>query len=94
MEFAPTAAPPAHADDSYDFVGGPLPESPWKQALSEQLRLLLDLLRWIPIASAAGILAGSASALLLVSLEFATNLREAHRWLILLRREISVCNLK
>ncbi len=65
-------------------VGGPLPENPWKTALSEQLRLLIDLLRWIPIASAAGILAGSASALLLVSLEFATDVRESHRWLILL----------
>jgi len=84
MEFAPTAAPYAYADDSYDSVGGPLPESPWKQALSEQLRLLADLLRWIPIASAAGILAGSASALLLVSLDFATSVRESHRWLILL----------
>jgi H+/Cl- antiporter ClcA/PII-like signaling protein len=56
----------------------------WKRSVSEQLRLLLDLARWIPIASVVGILAGSASALLLVSLELATDVREAHRWLILL----------
>ena len=56
----------------------------FRKASAEQLRLLLDLLRWIPIASAAGIMAGTASAVLLVSLVFATELREAHPWLILL----------
>jgi H+/Cl- antiporter ClcA len=61
-----------------------LPESKLKKYCAEQLRLLLDLARWIPIASAVGILAGSASALLLVSLTFATDIRESHRWLILL----------
>ena len=61
-----------------------MPEINLRKATAEQLRLLLDLLRWIPIASAAGILAGSASALLLISLEFATDVREAHHWLILL----------
>jgi H+/Cl- antiporter ClcA/PII-like signaling protein len=50
----------------------------------EQSRLLLDLLRWVPIASLVGVLAGSASALLLSSLNFATSVREDHRWLILL----------
>lgn len=50
----------------------------------EQFHLLIDLARWIPIASMAGVMAGSASALLLVSLDLATDLREAHRWLILL----------
>jgi H+/Cl- antiporter ClcA/PII-like signaling protein len=55
-----------------------------KKASAEQLRLLLDLARWIPIASVTGILGGSASALLLASLVLATDLREAHRWLILL----------
>ena len=39
---------------------------------------------WIPLASVAGVLGGSASALLLVSLEWATKTREAHRWLIAL----------
>jgi H+/Cl- antiporter ClcA len=50
----------------------------------EQLPILLDLLRWVPISCAVGILAGSASALLLYSLEIATKTREAHLWLILL----------
>ncbi len=50
----------------------------------EQLPILLDLLRWIPISCAVGILAGSASALLLWSLTVATEVREAHLWLILL----------
>jgi H+/Cl- antiporter ClcA len=46
--------------------------------------MLLDLLRWIPIAALVGVLAGSASALLLASLNYATNVREHHVWLILL----------
>jgi H+/Cl- antiporter ClcA len=50
----------------------------------EQLRLLLDLLRWVPISALVGLLAGSASALLLWSLNVATNLRESHHCLILL----------
>jgi H+/Cl- antiporter ClcA/PII-like signaling protein len=61
-----------------------LPEINLKKSVGEQFRLLLDLARWIPIASAVGIMAGSASALLLVSLVLATDLRETHRWLILL----------
>ncbi len=55
-----------------------------RRPLPEQLLVLRDLARWIPIAALAGILAGSASALLLVSLAFATNVRESHLWLILL----------
>ena len=46
--------------------------------------MLLDLLRWIPVCALVGVLAGSASALLLVSLNYATAVREAHVWLILL----------
>ncbi len=42
------------------------------------------LLRWVPIAALAGVLGGSASALLLWSLNVATATREAHRWLIAL----------
>ena len=38
--------------------------------------------RWIPICVLVGALAGSASALLLVSLNFATRIRESHVWLI------------
>jgi H+/Cl- antiporter ClcA len=55
-----------------------------RKPLPEQARLLLDLIRWVPLSAFAGILAGSASALLLASLTLATNVREAHRWLILL----------
>ncbi len=52
--------------------------------IPEQLLILTDLLRWIPICALVGVLAGSASALLLVSLNYATNVREGHVWLILL----------
>ncbi|RXH56463.1 Chloride channel protein [Granulicella sibirica] len=44
----------------------------------------MQLLRWIPLATLAGILAGTASALLLVSLNLATTLRENHPWLLYL----------
>jgi H+/Cl- antiporter ClcA len=50
----------------------------------EQIPILLDLLRWLPIAAAVGILAGSASAVLLISLDWATQLRGQHLWLIAL----------
>jgi H+/Cl- antiporter ClcA len=50
----------------------------------EQLPILFDLLRWLPIAAAVGVLAGSASAILLISLEWATDLRNQHLWLIAL----------
>lgn len=59
-------------------------ENPSQKLWSEQLRPLIDLLRWLPIASLVGVMAGSASAFLLVSLNWATNVRESHRWLILL----------
>ena len=52
--------------------------------LKDRLRLPVDLLRWLLIACIAGALAGSASALLLASLNWATNIREAHHWIILL----------
>ena len=57
-------------------------------SLSKQLQSILELLRWailwIPVATLAGALAGTASAFLLVSLNWATDVREAHHWLILL----------
>jgi H+/Cl- antiporter ClcA len=40
------------------------------------------LLKWLLIASVVGFVAGSASALFLVSLEWVTNYREAHVWII------------
>ena len=55
-----------------------------KKPMQEQAGLLLDLLRWVPISAVVGIMAGSASALLLWSLNYATNVREAHHWIILL----------
>lgn len=51
---------------------------------SEQAHILVDLLRWLLIATLAGILAGSASALLLASLMWATDVRESHKWIIAL----------
>ncbi len=44
--------------------------------------IAVELLRWLPVASVVGIMAGSASALLLWSLNVATALRTAHPWLI------------
>jgi H+/Cl- antiporter ClcA len=55
-----------------------------RTSLSEHYQLLLQLIRWMPVTMLAGVLAGTASAFLLVSLDWATNTREAHHWLILL----------
>jgi len=61
-----------------------LPENKSHNLFTEQLQILKDLARWIPIAAAVGLMAGTASAVLLSSLTYATNLRESHPWLILL----------
>ncbi len=53
-------------------------------SFSELLHIARYLLRWIPAAGLAGIMGGTASAVLLVSLVWATDTREAHRWLITL----------
>jgi H+/Cl- antiporter ClcA len=50
----------------------------------ELIAPLRFLLRWTPIAILVGLLGGSASALLLVGLEWATATREAHEWIIAL----------
>ena len=55
-----------------------------RTSLSENFQLLFDLVRWMPVTALAGLLAGISSALLLASLDWATNTREAHHWLILL----------
>ncbi len=52
--------------------------------MHDTLPILRYLLRWTPIATVTGMMAGTASALLLVSLAWATNMREAHPWLIAL----------
>jgi H+/Cl- antiporter ClcA len=59
-----------------------LPEVQVRKTFPEQFVVLRELLRWIPIAAVVGVLAGSASALLLWSLDVATRLRESHVWLI------------
>jgi H+/Cl- antiporter ClcA/PII-like signaling protein len=51
---------------------------------SEQLFALSHVAKWLAIATIAGILAGTASAILLASLEWATDWREAHLWIIAL----------
>lgn len=85
MEFADNAVPfRDRADDSYILVGGSLPETSIRKSLSEQWHLFIELGRWIPVSAIVGIMAGSASALLLASLDFATSTREKHVWLILL----------
>lgn len=48
----------------------------------EQLDLLPYVGRWLLLASAVAVLAGSASAIFLIALNWATGTREAHRWLI------------
>ncbi len=62
----------------------PDPCVPRPNRLPDQLLALVELARWVPIAALVGLLAGSASALLLVSLNYATRLREGHVWLVLL----------
>jgi len=59
-------------------------QTSFKQTLNDQFRLLTELVRWIPVATLVGVMAGIASAVLLASLTLATNLRESHAWLILL----------
>jgi H+/Cl- antiporter ClcA len=46
------------------------------------LALLLDLAKWLLLAGAVAVLAGSASAAFLWALDWATDTRLAHRWLI------------
>lgn len=48
----------------------------------EQIALFNYLIKWLLICLVAGGLIGSASALLLVSLDWVTNYRESHLWII------------
>lgn len=50
----------------------------------EQLPILFYLVKWLIISIPIGLLVGSASALLLVSLNTVTNYRESHHWIIAL----------
>lgn len=51
-------------------------------AISDYPKLTKFLFKWLGIAVGSGILVGSASALLLVSLFWATDTREANKWII------------
>lgn len=51
---------------------------------TEQIPLLLFLIKWLLIALIVGSLAGSASAFFLISLDYVTELRELNMWLIAL----------
>ena len=50
----------------------------------EQVAILLFLGKWLLFGCVVGSLAGSASAVLLLSLEWATNYREGNLWIIAL----------
>jgi H+/Cl- antiporter ClcA/PII-like signaling protein len=52
--------------------------------MADQVHVLVDLLRWIPISCLVGIMAGTASAFLLASLTWVTDIRESHKWIIAL----------
>lgn len=51
-------------------------------SISDYPKLTKYLLKWLSLAIVSGILVGSASALLLVSLFWATDTREANKWII------------
>lgn len=53
-----------------------------KKKPPEQLAMLSIVVRWLALSTLAGALAGLASALLLVSLDWATDTRLAHQWLL------------
>lgn len=55
-----------------------------KDRYPEQIQLLPQIALWILVASLVGVLSGSASALFLSSLDFATHLRLSHPWLLYL----------
>ncbi len=55
-----------------------------KMTVDEFLGMVRYLAKWTPIAGLAGVMGGSASALLLVMLNWVTAVREAHVWIIAL----------
>lgn len=50
---------------------------------SSKLVFLPSALKWVAIASLIGVVAGSASALFLISLDWITTFRDNHRWVII-----------
>lgn len=55
-----------------------------KDSRLEQIIILPDLFKWFALATIVGCLAGTASAFFLASLDWATNWRESHLWIIAL----------
>ena len=49
-----------------------------------QNAVLVYVIKWLSLAIIVGILAGTASAFFLVSLDWVTKLRENHQWIIAL----------
>lgn len=54
----------------------------WKSNANQKLFILLKIFKWSAISLIVAILAGTASAIFSFSLEWATNLRETHLWII------------
>ncbi|MCU1457823.1 MAG: voltage-gated chloride channel protein [Actinomycetia bacterium] len=52
--------------------------------LGEQVRIVVYLVRWVVLGSVSGVLAGLASALFLVTLDWATDTRLSNPWLLYL----------
>jgi H+/Cl- antiporter ClcA len=59
------------------FVGATARNKHWVQAIP-------NLFRWLSIGCLIGILTGTSSAALLASLDWATDWRESHRWMLML----------
>lgn len=62
-----------------------------KSTRFEQLSALSSMGKWLVIASVVAALAGSASAIFLISLDQATTWRETHRWIIWLLPVAGFC---
>lgn len=52
--------------------------------MAEQARLIVHLARWVALGALAGVLAGASSAAFLSALEWVTDYRVAHGWLLFL----------
>jgi H+/Cl- antiporter ClcA len=56
----------------------------WHWHPAEQLKIGVYFAKWTLLAGIVGVLSGSASAIFLVSLDYATDVRVDHRWLLYL----------
>ena len=56
----------------------------WHWHPGEQLKIGVYITKWTFLAGIVGVLSGSASAIFLVSLDYATKVRVEHRWLLYL----------